>query len=162
MIDRNRFHNLAARLRVGCFVALFFGSLCPSFAAGPDKISDSAAQQIGALEQEKSSRSPLHRKLDSQFVYKLKQNLNQNFAPGVTRLQPDIKFEPDGRILVDIEANVTVALLAQIQQSGGTVINSLPQYHHVRALVALDQLEKLAGSADVKFIGRARRAQTNT
>ena len=80
----------------------------------------------------------------------------------MTRLQPDIKFEPDGRILVDIEANVTGALLAQIQQSGGTVVNSFPQFHHVRALVALDQLEKLAGSADVRFIGRARRAQTNT
>jgi uncharacterized repeat protein (TIGR01451 family) len=162
MIDCKGFHNLAARLRVGFFVVLFFGCLCPGFAAGPDKISDSAAQQIGALEQEKSSRSPLHRKLDSQFVYQLKQKLNLNFAPGVTRLRPDIKFEPDGRILVDIEANVTGALLAQIQQSGGTVVNSFPQFHHVRALVAMDQLETLAGSADVKFIGRARRAQTNT
>ena len=51
MIDLRRFHNLASPLRVGFFVVLFFGSLCPGFAAGPDKISDSAAQQIGALEQ---------------------------------------------------------------------------------------------------------------
>ena len=104
----------------------------------------------------------MHRKLDSQFVFKLKQNRNQIIAPGLTALQPDIKFEPDGRILVDIDANVTEALLGQIKQSGGTVINSFPQFHAIRALVTLDQLETLAGLADVKFIGRARRAQTNT
>ena len=162
MIDRNHFRNPAACLRAGFFVTLLFSSLGSGFAAGPDKISDSAAQQIRALEQEKSSRSALHRKLDSQFVFKLKQNRNQIIAAGVTRLQPDIKFEPDGRILVDIEGNVTEGLLAQIKQSGGTVINSFPRFHTIRALVALDQLENLAGLADVKFIGRARRAQTNT
>jgi uncharacterized repeat protein (TIGR01451 family) len=158
----NHSQTLAVSLRVGIFVTLFSGSVLAGFAAGPEKISDSAAQQIRALEQEKSSRSPLHRKLDSQFVFKLKQNLNQIIAPGVTQLQPDIKFEPDGRILVDIEANVTQGLLAQIKQSGGTVVNSFPQYHAIRALLPLNQLENLAGLAEVKFIGRARRAQTNT
>ena len=162
MINRNHVKTSAACLRAGCFATLLFGSFCSGFAAGPERISDSAAQQIRALEQEKSSRSPLHRKLDSQFVFKLKLNRNQIIAPGVTQLQPDIKFAPDGRILVDIEANVTEGLLAQIKQSGGTVINSFPQFHAIRALVALDQLETLAGLADVKFIGRARRAQTNT
>jgi uncharacterized repeat protein (TIGR01451 family) len=153
---------LGTCLRAGLFVTLLFGSVCSGFAAGPEKISDSAAQQIRALEQEKSSRSSLHRKLDSQFVYKLKQNRNQIIAPGLTQLQPDIKIAADGRILVDIDANVTEALLKQIKQSGGTVISSFPQFHAIRALVALDQLENLAGLVDVKFIGRARRAQTNT
>ena len=60
MIGRNRFHKLAASLRAGFIVMLSCGSLSSGFAAGPEKISDSAARQIGALEQEKASRSALH------------------------------------------------------------------------------------------------------
>src|SRR5262249_15997174 len=76
-------------------------------------------------------------------------------------LRAGVQIEADGRVLVDIDANVTARLLAQIRQSGGTVINSFPRFHAIRALVALDQLEALAGSEDVKFIHRARRAHTN-
>src|SRR5207244_8682966 len=45
---------------------------------------------------------------------------------------------------------------------GGQVINSFPQFRAVRALVAVGQLETLAGSQDVAFIRRADRAHTNT
>lgn len=142
-------------------VALLFGALGSGMAAEPEKISDSALQQIRALQAEKLSRSTIHRKLDSQFVFQLKQNRGQVIAQGVTKLQPDLKLQADGRVLVDIDANVTEALLAQIRQSGGTVINYFPQYRAIRALVTLNQLESLAGSADVKFIRRAREARTH-
>src|SRR5439155_15468433 len=45
---------------------------------------------------------------------------------------------------------------------GGTIINSFAQFHAVRALVPLEQLESLAGLDGVKFIKRAAKAQTNT
>jgi uncharacterized repeat protein (TIGR01451 family) len=129
--------------------------------AEPEKISDSALRQIQALEQEKISRSAVHRKLDSQFVFRLKQNHGQVIAPGVKALQADVKFEPDGRVLVDLDAKVTDNLLAQINAAGGTVINSVANFHAVRALVPLEQLETLAGLPEVKFIRRASKARTN-
>src|SRR5438552_17926819 len=148
------------------FTSLGIGLLLGGFnnisAGEPEKISESALQQIRALEQEKLNRSPQHRKLDSQFVFKLKQKRNQPIAPGVTKLQPDLEVEADGSVLVDIEANVSESLLAQIRQSGGSVISSVPQYHAIRALVSLEQIENLADLAEVKFIRRAAKARANT
>lgn len=143
-------------------IALKFSLIGAGLAAPPEGMSPSALQQIRALEQEKLSRSPTHRKLDSQFVFKLKQKRGQAIAQGVTKLRADIELAADGRVLVDIDAKVTDRLLAQIKQGGGTVINSLPHFHAIRALVTLDQLEDLAESAEVRFIQRAAKACTNT
>ncbi len=129
---------------------------------GQGQISDNAMAQIAAMEQEKAGRSPVERKLDSQFVFQLKQNRNQAIAAGVTRLKPDIQFEPDGRVLVDIDAAVTTNLLAQMQQSGATITGSFPRFHSLRALVSINQLETLAGLAEVKSVKRAARAHFNT
>src|SRR5439155_1320999 len=131
-------------------------------AAQPEKINENALQQIRALEREKLSRSALHQKLDSQFVFKLKQNRGGVIAPGVGGLQTDVHFEPDGRILIDMDADVSESLLSQIKQGGGTVINSFARHHSIRALVRLEQLEALAGRDEVTFIKRAAKARTNT
>ncbi|MGH7951388.1 MAG: S8 family serine peptidase [Limisphaerales bacterium] len=126
-----------------------------AFGASPAGISDSAMQQITTLEQEKLTRSPSHRKLDSQFVYQLKLNRHQFALSGNPNWKPDIKFEPDGRVLVDIDANVTDKLLQQIQQAGGTIVSSVKRFHSIRAKVPLTALEELAGSTNVNFIKRA-------
>jgi uncharacterized repeat protein (TIGR01451 family) len=139
---------------------LFF--ITPISLTAQGQISDSAMAQIVALEQEKASRSPVEQKLDSQFIFQLKQNRGQAVAAGVTHLKPDIALERDGRVLVDIDAAVTTNLLARIQQAGGTIINSFPQFHSIRAQVPLAQLETLAAAGDIKFIKRAAKAITNT
>jgi uncharacterized repeat protein (TIGR01451 family) len=142
---------------------LFSGFFARTAAAADDAvISDSAIQQIRALEQEKASRAAVHRRLDSQFVYQLRQSRNQPAAAGVTNLRPSVKFEADGRILVDIDGEVTPALLALINQSGGTVVSSFPRFKAVRALVPLNQIENIAGSTGVKFVGPAREAHTHS
>jgi len=143
-------------------MTLLFSWSQSSFSAEPEKINDSALQEIRSLVDEKLSRSTADRKLDSQFVFQLKLDHRQVIAQGVTKLRPDVKFQADGRILVDIDANVTKELLGQINDSGGTVVNSFPQFRAIRALVSLDQLESLAGLEDVKFIRRADEALTNT
>jgi hypothetical protein len=143
-------------------VALSISLLVPGVTAAQERVSPGALQQIQALQQEKASRPALHRKLDSQFVYQLKQNRGQAIAQGVTRLRPDVKLVADGQVLVDMDAQVTETLLRQIEQSGGKVINSFPQYQAVRAWVPLGQLENLAGLAKVKYIRRAREARTHT
>ncbi len=167
MLNQNPSPCLTARqhsrrtVRHSVLVALLFGGVCSGVSAEPEKVSDTALQQIRALQAEKLSRSAIHRKLDSQFVFQLKKERGQAIAQGVSKLQPDIKLQADGRVLVDIDANVTEGLLLQINQSGGTVINNFPQYRAIRALVTLNQLESLAASPDVKFIRRAREARTH-
>ena len=99
-------------------IILLLAKLCAS-AAEPEKIGEDALRQIQALEQEKLSRSALHQKLDSQFVFRLKQKRGQLIAPGVTHLQADVKLEADGRILVDIESTVSESLLAQTSKTIG-------------------------------------------
>ncbi|HEX5218841.1 MAG TPA: Calx-beta domain-containing protein, partial [Verrucomicrobiae bacterium] len=126
-----------------------------SLSSAEEKISDSALAQIRALQAEKASRSTLHRKLDSQFVFELKRSRGQAIAAGVTELRPNIERQPDGRVLVDINADVTAPLLEAITRSGGTVIHSSPRFRSIRAQVALEQLENLAAHPNVKFIQRA-------
>lgn len=132
-----------------------------SFAAlqQAEQISDNAMQEIKALEQEKAARSPLHRKLETELVLKLK--LDRHQLPGLPRLQSRVKMETDGRVLVDINADVTKELIEQIELSGGKIVSSVPGFHSIRALVPFDQLESLAVSTDVKFIRRAVHARTS-
>jgi hypothetical protein len=129
-----------------------------SSSAAP-QIGDTAMTQICALLQEKLSRSAIHRKLDSQFVFKLKRDRNQIADAVLKDVQPSLKFEPDGRLLVDIAAQVNDGLLAQIRASGGTIRSSVPRFHSVRALVSIERLETLAARDDVKWIGRAVKAR---
>ncbi|HEX4342754.1 MAG TPA: S8 family serine peptidase, partial [Verrucomicrobiae bacterium] len=139
-------------------MVLAFGKIDSLAVTLSEKISDTALQEIQTLELEKTSRSPVHRKLDSQIVLQLKQNRQQLRAMGVTNLQPQIKFAGDGRVLVDINAEVTDDLLTRIKEAGGEIVASIPRLHSIRALLPLEQLESLAGSAQVKFIKRAVKA----
>ncbi len=152
-----KYAALKVRDRCWLTLAILLSAGAGHLSAAPanGNISSNALEQIRELELEKSSRSALHQKLDSQFVYQLKQNRHEAFAPSVKSFHPDIKFAADGRVLVDIEGNVTAALLARITNAGGQVVSSVPQFHAIRALVPLAQTESLAGSADVKFIQRA-------
>lgn len=117
--------------------------------------------EIGALLKEKAGRTAAQQKMDSQLVHALKKNRGEAFAPGAPNVQVDVKIGTDGRVLVDMEANVTPELLALIEAGGGQVIASVPQFRSVRALVTLTQLETLAGSTNVNYIRRASLGHTN-
>src|ERR1043166_6257562 len=131
-----------------------------TFAAEP--LSDSALAQIQALQSEKASRTPAQRKMDSQLVYAVKQSRNEVIAAGVAQLHIGAKVEADGSIIVDIRAGVAQALLDEIANRGGKVIDSVPQFREVRARVPLHQIEALAARADIDFIRPAVRAMTHT
>jgi Subtilase family/Domain of unknown function (DUF5011) len=148
---------------IGLGLSLFFGASLPTIAAdGSDVISDGALQQITALEHEKSGRSAIHRKLDSHFVYQLKLSRGEFSMPGDANWHPQLKLQGDGRVLVDIAALVTDDLLQKIQAAGGTVVNSVPRFHSVRASVPLASLESLASLTNVTFIKRAVQARVFT
>ncbi|MFZ0826530.1 MAG: S8 family serine peptidase [Verrucomicrobiia bacterium] len=125
------------------------------------QISPGALKQIAALEQEKARRTPAQQKIDSQLLYADKMQRNLPVADGVPTQRVDLDQDGQGRVLVDITAEVTGGLLRQIEALGGMVINSFPQYHAIRAAVPLAGIERLASETGVKFVGPAVRALHN-
>ena len=150
------------KLRVLCLAAS--GAALLSFLASgmAEPISDSALAQIAALRAEKEWRTPTQRKIDCQLIYALKQSLNQPIAAGVPNLRLAIKQESDGRVWVDLKANINPDLLSAITNGGGSVLNSFPQYQAARALIPLALAETLAGRSDVQFVQAAAQMITRT
>ena len=124
-------------------------------------ISASALAEIHGLEQEKAARNPAQRRLDSNLIYAHRKLLTGTASRAAPRLQPDVKFRPDGTVVVDITATVSEELKAFIKQSGGEVINSFPQYQTIRAAVPLGAMEAIGGREDVQFVARASEARHN-
>src|SRR5215208_6704963 len=97
-----------------CTRLLFSLLACLSAAqlSAAEPISESALTQIRGLQNEKASRTAVQHKLDSQLVYALRQSRNQMAAFGVAHLQANVNRQPDGRVLLDINATVSPALLS--------------------------------------------------
>src|SRR5579872_4008112 len=142
-------------------LSLAMSSAAQAADAGP--LSPSALLQIQAMQDEKASFTPVQQKMDSQLVFALKKSRNQPIANGaVPQLRIGVTNDASGKVLVDITANVTASVLNQISQSGGTNISSFSRFNAIRALVPLDQIENIAGLADVKFVRPAVPARTRT
>src|SRR5205085_1762472 len=90
-------------------------------------------------------------KLDAQIVLALKKSRGEPPFDQPTTLQPDIPFQHDGSVLVDVKGSVSAELLNQIRFVGG-VINNSESATTLRAMVPLSELETVAARADVKFI----------
>jgi PKD repeat protein/subtilisin-like proprotein convertase family protein len=148
-----------------CFYALVAFAICGAFgsaSAQPQTLSDEARRQIRALHDEKESRTPAQRKMDSQLIYAAKQNRGQAIAANVPLLKHTAKLLADGRVLVDIKANVTDPLLQALRDAGGEVVNSHPQFQAVRALIPIAKMETLAALTDVNFIRPADEFEVST
>jgi subtilisin-like proprotein convertase family protein len=120
-----------------------------------------ARDQIRLLLEEKLSRTPAQKKVDSQLLYSARQRRKGTVGFGLNALKPAVRFEADGRVLVDLRANTSPALIAFIKSSGGLVVNSFRTYSSVRALVPLELVEVLAQRPDVRSVRPAARARTN-
>jgi uncharacterized repeat protein (TIGR01451 family) len=144
-----------------------FGLGSVALAADGGDLSPSALAQIQALQQEKASFTPVQQKMDSQLVFAIKQSRNELIANGaVPQLRIGVTNDSQGRVLVDLTANVTADLLKLIITGGGTnkdsVVDSVPQFNSIRAWIKLSQIENIAGSVDVKFIKPAVPSRTRT
>ena len=120
-----------------------------------------AINQMNALRQEKASRTPAQRKIDSALLYALKRKRHDPLLNQVPELSSTVEIAADGTTLVDIKATVTDELLNQIEGLGGTVINSFPQYNAIRASISLDQIEALAALPEVRSIRQADKPMLN-
>ena len=124
-------------------------------------ISPEALAQIEALIREKESRTDTERKMDSQLIYEAKMERGEVIADGVRRLDTDVQYSYDGRTVVDISANVSESLLAQLSQNGAEILETVAEKNSVRAAVPVENLEAIAALSDVRFIQPRQDAMTS-
>ncbi|MFN8502510.1 hypothetical protein [Kouleothrix sp.] len=156
---RSRTRRLALVLLACLVLAIALPNLTASAqgqaeqAAQGGPISAQAQQQIAALLVDKRTRTPAQRKIDSNLLWRIKQlrrePITLHSAPG---LRSAVAADSAGTTEVDISANVSDALLAQIRTLGGTIESAFPEYHAIRARIPLMQAEPLAALADVRSI----------
>ncbi len=117
--------------------------------------SETAMRQIAALLQEKESRTPEQKKIDSQLLLKLKQQRGDDLSPELRQMNIAIDSDAGGRVLLDIKAKVTPELLDAIKANQGEVVSAYEKHDAVRARIPLRNLEAVAALREVKFIGPA-------
>jgi hypothetical protein len=116
------------------------------------QLSAEALQQIRALLAEKESRTPAQQKIDSQLIYEMKSRRGDRLLSAVPAMETGVVIDGNGKTEVDITARIEGSLLEDLDASGAEVSSVFPQYNALRARVALDQLEAIAGLPQVIFI----------
>ena len=112
----------------------------------------SAVRQIQSLLSAKVRRTPAQRKVSSQLLEERRNPRRKPKAAGIGRLQATDPEAKEERVMVDIRADVTPAVLDRIRDLGGEVINSVPKYRAIRARLPLAAVETLAELDAVRTI----------
>ena len=104
--------------------------------------------------------TPTEQKLNSQLQDALRAPLQKPTAAGTSRLQATEADAKNERVMVDIRADITPAVLKRIRDLGGTVISSVPKYEAIRAQLPLRSVEMLATLDTIRTIRPADEAKT--
>jgi hypothetical protein len=118
-------------------------------------ISQTASDQIQKLLEEKATRSPAQRKIGSNLLLDPAAPRGRAMHGAVPQLRSGVEVDAAGATVVDINGEVTDQLLARIEEVGGEVISSFPQYQAVRARLPLNRLEEVAELDEVRSIRAA-------
>lgn len=110
---------------------------------------------------EKDSRTPAQKKIDSQLLYAIYQMRGEAEAKGVPTEPIVLRKDSRDRVLVDIRSEVTRKLLSLVRKVNGTVLSTSHKDHSLIAYVPLNQLEKIAELKEVRFISQPPEAVTN-
>ena len=105
-------------------------------------------------------RTPTQRTVNSQLLDALRTPLREPTAAGTALLQATDPYAKDERVMVDIRAAVTPAVLKRIRDLGGTVITSVSKYEAIRAELPLRSMEMLAALDAIRTIRPADEAVT--
>ena len=105
-------------------------------------------------------RTPTQRTVNSQLLDALRTPQREPTAAGTALLQATDSYDKDERVMVDIRADVTPAVLKRIRELGGTVITSVPKYEAIRAQLPLRAMEMLAALDAIRTIRPADEAVT--
>jgi len=115
-----------------------------STAAKAGELSESAIQQINALEDDKHARTATQLKIGSKLIYTARMLQGQSAAPGVSALHTNLELDEQNRLFVDIKASVTDDLLQRMRALGVRIVSTNPAYRNVRAFISPYQLESVA------------------
>ena len=133
-----------------------------SFGAADDPaLLPQIAKQIEQLQAEKRARSKGQKKLASALIDAGRAHRLGRASEAVESLEPQIEFDGAGFTLVDFAADVSPALLAEIERAGGTVVHHHAKLHAIRARLPLAALERFAERNDVRSIRPAAQCRTN-
>jgi hypothetical protein len=116
----------------------------------PD-IAPEALQQIAALQTAKSQRTPVQQKIDSNLLLAVQQQRGE-VGIASTQLITGVEVDTAGTTLVDVRADVTDDLLAQVRALGGEISYTSVPLRTVVARVPLNAIEQLATSPQVRFV----------
>ncbi len=106
----------------------------------------------GPVIDEKSSRSPAQRKINSQVLYEVYRAQGVAAAKGVPSGPTGVELDKNKRALVDVRAVVTPALEKTVRELGGTVVSTSVEAHSIIAWMPVLALERLAGDPEVRAI----------
>lgn len=123
-------------------------------------ISASVLQQMQALQLEKMSRTPAQQKIDSNVLYTVRMLAGKDAAPGVTSLYTGVDLDASDNLIVDMVANVTDALLSQLNSAGAQVLYTNRALRSIRASIPPQTIENIAASPDVVFISPRQGSST--
>ena len=110
---------------------------------------------------EKESRTPAQKKIDSQLLYAIYQMRGQARKKGTPTTEVRLRKDEEGRVLVDVRAQVTEKLVSRMTKLGGAVVSRSESYHSILAYLPLGKLEALAKYKEVVFISPASESITH-
>lgn len=150
---------------VAITAAALFSARTPKANAAPAQaeqgISPEALAQIDALIREKDSRTGVETKMDSQLVYEVKMRNGLPVAEGVLEVATDLEYvnETQGKVELDIRANVSDALLSGLRANGAQIVNSAQGT--IRVITSIDSVPTIAGFPDVIFVQPKQKASVS-
>jgi hypothetical protein len=110
---------------------------------------------------EKESRTPAQRKIDSQLLYAIYQMRGEAEVKGIPTEPIVLRRDSKKRVLVDIRSEVTRRLTSLLKKTGSKIVSVSANDHSVIAFVPLPRLEKIADLQEVRFISQPAEAVTN-
>jgi hypothetical protein len=150
---------------VVCLIAFSFAIPAVATAQIPPPPADppesSAAAQISALIEVKKNLTPAQRKIDSSLLMAVKRQQGDAIFHRLPDFRVSATPTEEGLIEVDLRARVDDGLLAAIEATGGSIVNSHPRYRAVRAWIPLHAVETIAALPQVTNIRPADLATTN-
>jgi hypothetical protein len=109
---------------------------------------------------EKESWTGARRKIDSQLIFEMKMRRGEMIAQGVQTLKTDLSYNDKGKLILDLKAKVSDALLNQLKANGAEIVNSFPKHDSLRIQVEIGQVEAIAALPDVMFVQQKQDAMT--
>ena len=117
--------------------------------------------EITALQDIKQHLTPVEQKQSIQLVIEKRLRADSGLRNTLPRFKTNLATEKPDTVTVDIQADVTAALLAAVHTAGGTVKYSSTRQKTIHADVPLAAIDALAGRSDVRMVKAAPAMTTN-